>query len=759
MDLVKNLITNKAKEKFKELGLSNKIISLFLKQKKFRTSEDSSYLTQNFEHFECFQKILKNNKEGELMLDTIFKKLDFVLYDPGKIIYSSNDIISNMFYVFYGYVRVDTSKTYTLSRINSPKKRKKQKKDKNKDGLPIINERKEFLKLGFVMKLMDAMKKNSIKKETDFTYKGSNENEIILSKGEEYGLDEINEIRRKYTVEAKTSCIIGFLSKEDWQYIFQKTNVIKKNDMIRFLEGLRIFKNRKNDKIIDNMYESISEKFVNIGETLINYGEELKKFYIIRKGYFQVEVKMKSTIRNEFNDICSFGNYNDKEKTENIKYEAKNYYTKEDNFRIITYGKGEFLGDIEFYLESKRYLTKISCKSSSSVVYEIKYEDLITHMTPMLKETLIIEGREKLEYFRKRINEMKLLKSSKFNNKNKYKQIILNKLEEEKGSVFNEMEKKKSGVYLYELNRRKRLKTASFKKTFKDICESNDYINNKYKYHRYLNKIKQSRNKIKSNYLSIFNNKDRKENNFNLDEKHIFPTSVKKNRTNIKLLFNQNLKSHNVNKISRIYNSNKGSPSKLLDTIFTNSLTPNSKENQIPIKSDKINTISTFFNSIPNKPVNMNNIEIKNKMAKNTLRTMKTINIGFSPKKDFIKILLNKRYKPKTPNDKILKAYSYLCTTEANRKNNLKTNESIGINYYNTQEYSFLKTNDKSINDNDSNTNNNLNNIYVLKKDKKNNRYNLKRTIPLLTEIVKNKKELKLKGLYSKKYNNYNVKY
>ena len=758
MDLVKNLITNKAKEKFKELGLSNKLISIFLKQKKYRTSEDSLYLTHSYEHFECFQKILKNNKEGELMLDTIFKKLDFVLYDPGKIIYSCNDIISNMFYIFYGYVKVDTNKNNTLSRLNSPKKRKNQKKSKNKNKLPVINERKDFLKLGFVLKLIDGMKKNLIKKETEFSYKDFKENEIILSKGEEYGLDEINENRRKYTVEAKSSCLIGFLSKEDWQYIFQKTNIIKKNDIIRFLEGLRIFKNRKNDKIIDNMYDSITEKFINIGETLINYGEEIKKFYIIRKGYFQVEVKMKSTIRNEFNDICSFGNYNDREKTENIKYEAKNYYTKEDNFRIITYGKGEFLGAIEYYLDSKRYLSKISCKSSSSVVYEIKYEDLMTHMTPSLKETLINEGKEKSVYFRKRINEMRLMKSSKFNNKNKYKQIILNKLEEEKGSIFDEMENKRSGLYLYELNRRKRLKTASFKKTFKDICENNDFIKNKYEYNRYLNKMKQTRNRIKSNYLSIFNNRGKKENNFNSMEKHIFPTSVKNNKTNIKL-FNKNFKHYNENKINRYYNSNKDSPSKLLDTIFTNSLTPTNKEKQIPLKSDKISSISTFFNSIPNKTINMNNIEIKNKMGKKNLKTMKTINIGFSPKSDFIKILLNKRYIPKTPNDKILKAYSYLCNTESNGKNNLKTNESIGINYYNTQDYSFLRTSDKSSNDNESNTNSNLNNIYILKKDKKNNNFNLKRTIPLLTEIVKNKKELKLKGLYSKKYNNYNVKY
>ena len=77
-------------------------------------------------------------------------------------------------------------------------------------------------------------------------------------------------------------------------------------------------------------------------------------------------------------------------------------------------------------------MAKILCKSSSSVVYELKYEDLITYMTPNLNETLMREGEAKLEYFKKRINEMKLIKMSKINNKNKYKQIILNKLEEEK---------------------------------------------------------------------------------------------------------------------------------------------------------------------------------------------------------------------------------------------------------------------------------------------------------------------------------------
>ena len=176
--------------------------------------------------------------------------------------------------------------------------------------------------MGFVIKLIKAMKKNLVKKESDLNDFDFYDNEI-LSKGDEFGFDEINEKRRKYSVKAKTSCIIGFLSKEDWQYIFEKTEVMKKNDMIKFLEGLQIFRNRNNDKIINNIYNSINEKFVNIGDTLVKRGEELKKFYIIRKGYFQVEIKMKEIIRNAFNDIDSFGNYNDKEKTENIKYEAK----------------------------------------------------------------------------------------------------------------------------------------------------------------------------------------------------------------------------------------------------------------------------------------------------------------------------------------------------------------------------------------------------------------------------------------------------
>ena len=742
MNLIKHILTNKAKSKYKEFGISEDLISIFLKNKNIRTNQDNYHLMQKYEYFECFQKILKNYKEGELMLETIFKKLDFIIYDPGRTIYSSNDIISNMFYIFYGSVKID-KKQVNNSPFRAPKKIKKKAKI---NGLTKIKEEKDFKKLGFVIKLIKAMKKNLVKKESDLNDFDFYDNEI-LSKGDEYGFDEINEKRRKYSVKAKTSCIIGFLSKEDWQYIFEKTEVMKKNDMIKFLEGLQIFRNRNNDKIINNIYNSINEKFVNIGDTLVKRGEELKKFYIIRKGYFQVEIKMKEIIRNAFNDIDSFGNYNDKEKTENIKYEAKNYYTKEENFKIITYGKGEFLGDIEYYLGSKKYLAKILCKSSSSVVYELKYEDLITYMTPNLNETLMREGEAKLEYFKKRINEMKLIKMSKINNKNKYKQIILNKLEEEKGEIFNNMENKKNGLFLYELKRRKRLKTASLNKNIMDIYISNNLPKNEYKFNHFLKQKKKGRNKIKSNYLSIYS-KD--SNKYYLDNKFNFPTSVN-NKKNLKI-YQNNFTLYNENIINRYSNKNsKDSSSKIWNTIFNISSGKNNQLKTLQIKSEK--TISSFFNSIPQKNIDISNIEIKNKIFSSKINNLKTFDLGNSPKRDIMRLLLNKKFIPKTPNEKILKAYSTLCNNESLRKANLKIDESNEINYYNTQEYSFLKTNDKSINEND----NNINSIHIFKNNK--NKFNLKRKVPLLTEIVSNKRQLKLKGFYLKKYNNYNINY
>ena len=709
MNLIKHIVTNKVKGKYKELGLPEELITIYLKPKIYRTQQDNIYLIQNLEYLQCFQNILKNYKEGELMYETIIKKLDFAIFDPGRIIYDCNDMILNMFYIFYGSVKVDKNKKNPFTLTRRQKGRKSKTAIVHKKYLALIKEEKDFKKFGFVIKLINAMKKPLIKKESDLTNKDLSENEIILSKGDEYGFDEINSYRRKCTVETISTCIVGFLSKEDWIYIFEKTDVIKRNDMIKFLEGLQVFRNRKNDKIINNIYNSINERKLNIGETLIKYGEELKYFYIIRKGYFQVEVKMKETIKNSFNDINSFGNYNDKEKTENIKYEAKNFYTKEEIFKIITYGKGEFLCDIEYYLSSKKYLTKIICKSNLAIVYEISYDDLVKYMTPNLNETLNKEGAQKLEYFRKRIHDMKKMVANKVNNRNKYKQIILNKLEEEKGNIFKEMENKKNGLFLYEQKQRKRLKTSTFNHDLKNIYSNFDISNNN-KFGNYFFNMKQYKNNTESNY----NYKDHKKNKF------LFPSSVRKNKANMRLF--QNMENNSLNK----YFKNKDfSPTKLMTTI-NSSLTRNNKEKIQPYKIKNDSKIN-----------NRNNLNY----------------MSPSPKRNIMKIILSRKYIPKTPNEKILRAYCNLCMSQPNKKFSLKLTENNDINNYRTQDYSSFNQNDKSINESLTKTNT----IFALKT--KSNKINLKKKIPLLTEFVNDKKDLTLRGFSLRKQNNFNVNY
>ena len=79
---------------------------------------------------------------------------------------------------------------------------------------------KNFLKLGFAKKLIKAIKKVEY----------FNENDNLISKGDEYGFDDIRNksLRRRDLVETTSTCIIGFLSKEDWINIFEKTDLLKK---------------------------------------------------------------------------------------------------------------------------------------------------------------------------------------------------------------------------------------------------------------------------------------------------------------------------------------------------------------------------------------------------------------------------------------------------------------------------------------------------------------------------------------------------
>ena len=67
----------------------------------------------------------------------------------------------------------------------------------------------------------------------------------------------------------KTYCVIGFLSKHNYKYIFEKTDALKKNDILSFLKSLKILQEVNNEVVINNIYNAIKERRIYRGEYLI----------------------------------------------------------------------------------------------------------------------------------------------------------------------------------------------------------------------------------------------------------------------------------------------------------------------------------------------------------------------------------------------------------------------------------------------------------------------------------------------------------
>jgi hypothetical protein len=175
-----------SKNKYKNLGLPDELVTIYRKQKNYRTVKDNTFLIKSCDHLNCFEKLIKSNDQGELMYETIIKNVDFVINEPGKVIYFPKDMITNMFFIFHGIVKVDKNQ---YDNFYSPKKnaRKSRKyyynlnKDDNNDGNIFANflneensedkkinfgelnkgtQKQNIKSLGFYQKLFKGFQKN-----------------------------------------------------------------------------------------------------------------------------------------------------------------------------------------------------------------------------------------------------------------------------------------------------------------------------------------------------------------------------------------------------------------------------------------------------------------------------------------------------------------------------------------------------------------------------------------------------------------------
>ena len=407
-----NIRTNFKEER---VEIKDELMKIYRKPHKERTHKDYDILSSNFKNLSFFKKLQQDHLYGELMFRTMVRRMEIKILEPGEPIYRVKEPISSMFIVLEGKVVV-----------YKPPKQYKLKQ----------NKKQETKKLRFIEKIVWSFK-NSISAQVNKVP------DFFLYKGDQYGLNDIKKNKREVLIETRSNCVIGELSRSDYILIFEKTEFLEKNDVLYFLSGMKVFEKYANSELLSNLYDVIKRKTATKGEYLCKRGDPFNKIIIIRNGNFQVYfnsiVKMKTIY-----DLSSFENKNNKDfcsgSAYNINFELKDNYNEKYQYKIVELGTGEMIGDIEYVNNSKKFLFNILCVADNSQILEISYKDFYNFVTQGLNKKIRKISIEKLKSFQKRIEEIRIVNKKSEIKQNKYKDLIIKKINDSKGLILDKME-------------------------------------------------------------------------------------------------------------------------------------------------------------------------------------------------------------------------------------------------------------------------------------------------------------------------------
>ena len=414
----------------------------FLKK---RTKKDNEILYNELQNYPCFQNIIKNNKNGEIMYSNIIKRMEIKIIRGGEPLYRCRENISSMSFILEGKIIIY-------------KKPKEYKLNKNK-----------MHKLKFIDKIVNAFQNSlssHIFKDPDY----------YVNKGEIYGFNDMKKHKREVLSEAATNfCVVGELSLNDYIIIFEKTDFLEKQDILNFLGGLKMFENIYFD-FFDKIYIKIIKKQYKKNEYVCKKNEPCDRLIIIRKGSFKLYFNSKIQFLNEY-DLSSFSN-NEIIKSgntkQNLNSEINNSYDNNIEYHLINVGKGEVIGDIEFSYKMQTYFFNLKCDFDNSQILEIPFFELYKLSTRELKEQIRFVTNEKIQLYIKRIEEIKNVNLKMQNRQNQYKNLILLKIQKSKGKILEKLDKKEK-VLKYNNKKLKLILTKNINSPDKNI-QNMDYF-------------------------------------------------------------------------------------------------------------------------------------------------------------------------------------------------------------------------------------------------------------------------------------------
>ncbi len=416
MNIFKNLRLELSKKfDLEKITINNPSLKRIYKLLK-RSKKDNQILYNELQNLPCFQKILKNNENGELMYSNIIKRMEIKIIKGGEPLYRHKENITNMSFILEG-------------RIVVYKKPKEYKIKKNK------NQKNKFRFIDKIVNAFENSLSSHIFKNPDY----------FVNKGESYGFYDMKKQKREVLTEAASNfCIVGELSLNDYLVIFEKTEFLLKQDILDFLSGLKIFENVDFD-FFDNIYNKITKKKYKKNEFVCKKNDQSDNLIIIKKGDFKLYFYSKIKFFN-FYDLSSFNKgevISSGNTKKNLNYQINNNYDENIEYHLINMGKGEVFGDIEFTYQIPNYFFNLQCDMDNSETLEIPINELFFFSSEELKQQIRFVTNEKIKLYINRIEEIKNVNLKMQNKQNQYKNLILLKIKKSKGKL-SDKEKKNS---------------------------------------------------------------------------------------------------------------------------------------------------------------------------------------------------------------------------------------------------------------------------------------------------------------------------
>ena len=339
-------------------------------------------------YFKCFNK--NSSTYCESIMNSIITSLEYKKYKKNEILLKYNEPVNKFYFILKGKLniykvsmsRAEENLDLFSNEFHSHKDEifqyfqvyiKKYLKSINTENIFMSNYKN-------VYKLEDEQIEKTKNKRAN-NYEKLYKKLIEISKELNYSLTEGKIFGEEFLynnmpfcnciLECGSDCIIGELTKEEYDKIYKRFNKIERSFITVFLINLKLFDSA--NYFFSKLQQCLIKRYYSKNEIIFNQNEKFRTFYLIRNGKVNLSVKIQKTVNCDLEPDLIMGNLKKERFTSNKSYITRGTYSEYIDYNLIKLQNGEFIGEIEYNENNDKYLYTAQCVEDS-MVFEVDLE-------------------------------------------------------------------------------------------------------------------------------------------------------------------------------------------------------------------------------------------------------------------------------------------------------------------------------------------------------------------------------------------------